>query len=427
MPSERFSILMMTDMRRTHANTSLDHIDAFEEYSRNDVYYYDPLGRVSSRYLELDEFDVLVVHYSLMVLSDYYLHPFFREKLSKYQGLKIQFIQDEYRQVEVMCRRIREVGTHILFSLYPPEKLELVYSQERLPGVKKYPTLAGYVPEKLLRQSLVPLAQRPLDIGYRGREVPYWLGHLGQDKVNIVKGFHRHIEGWGLRHDVSCKEEDRIYGPDWPRFIESCKAMLGTESGSSITDFDGGAQKRVGNYLSKQPSATYEEVHQAVLGEYEGNVVLNCISPRAFETAALRTAMVLFPGEYSGLLKPWVHYIPLAKDFSNFSEVVRSIKDHDLLAALVDRAHADLVASELYSYRAFVEEFDKIVERHATHHGSKSKVAYGQAMQEPVPKPALGWRSRLKNLMERAGVPPWLIRKFKRASRLVPGSPRDSA
>src|SRR5205814_6148693 len=138
-----------------------------------------------------------------------------------------------------------------------------------------------------------PLASRPLDIGYRGREVPYWLGRLGQEKTNIVNDFHRHIGNFPLRHDVSAKEEDRIYGPDWPRFIESCKTMLGTESGSSITDFDGGAEAQVRAYLQGRPDATFEEVHHAVLRPYEGNVVHSCISPRAFETAALGTAMVL--------------------------------------------------------------------------------------------------------------------------------------
>jgi hypothetical protein len=418
----------MADMQRSNANTILDHVDAFRDYSRHEVYFYDPRSRVKSRNLDFNEFDVVVLHYSIFVLSDGHLHPFFRANLARYQGLKIQFIQDDYRQIDPMCARIRELGIHVLFTLYSAHKIDQVYSPGRLPGVAKFSTLAGYVPDNLLTKTAPPSASRRLDVGYRGREVPYWLGHLGQEKTNIVKAFHHHVHGHALSHDVSCKEEDRIYGQDWPNFIASCRTMLGTESGSSVTDFDGSAEAQVRMYLESRPDAPYEEVHSAVLRTYEGNVVHNCISPRAFETAAMRTAMVLFPGEYSGILKPWVHYIPLEKDFSNFPEVVQAIKDDGLLTSMANRAFDDLVASGQYSYRSFIREFDEIVERHATHHGSPWKHGYELAVQEPVPKPAIPWRARLSHLAERAGMPPWLLRKLKDVAKGVlrpfRGSPR---
>lgn len=413
MASERFSILILTDMRRTGANTISDHVDAFKDYSRHDIYYYDPLGRTTSANLEFDEFDVVVLHYSIYAIRDGYLHPFFRAKLAKYQGLKVQFIQDDYRWIEQMCACIREMGIHLLFTLYAPEKIDLVYSPSRLPGVTKFSTLAGYVPQNLLNKPTIPIASRPIDVGYRGRELPFWLGHLGQEKTNIVKAFHRHVQGHPLKHDVSCKEEDRIYGADWPKFIESCKTMLGTESGSSITDFDGSAETRVLEYLQEHPDASYEEVHAAVLSPFEGNVVHNCISPRAFETAALRTAMVLFPGEYSGLLEPWVHYVPLEKDLANFTEVAKAIQDTDLLMTMVNRAYDDLVGGGRYSYRTFIAAFDAIIDRYATPHGVTSKTKYELAMQEPLINVPMGWRGRLRWLAETAGVPSWLVRKLK--------------
>jgi hypothetical protein len=320
-----------------------------------------------------------------------------------------------------MCCRIRELGINLLFTLYSPEKKAQVYSPARIPGVRTFSTLAGYVPDSLQNYDSAPIASRRLDFGYRGREVPYWLGDLGRDKVRIVQRFHERAISHSLTFDVSCLEEDRIYGEAWPKFIESCKAMLGTESGSSITDFDGSAQRSVLEYLKNRPDAGYEEVHAALLRSYEGNIVHNCISPRAFETAALRTAMVLFPGEYSGLLQPWVHYIPLAKDFSNFSQVVDSINDDDLLNTMVNRAHRDLIASGRFSYSEFVRDFDNTLDQFATHHGSNSKRAYEKAIQEPVPKPPLPWRSRLKRLAERVGVPPWVVRKLKSVANQAMG------
>jgi hypothetical protein len=53
-----------------------------------------------------------------------------------------------------------------------------------------------------------------------------------------------------------------------------------------------------------------------------------------------------------------VHYIPLRKDFSNFIEVVHAFRDPAVRARITDAAHKDVIASDRYSYRAFIEDFD---------------------------------------------------------------------
>jgi hypothetical protein len=140
--------------------------------------------------------------------------------------------------------------------------------------------------------------------------------------------------------------------------------MLGTESGVSITDFDGRAELKTRAYLATHPEADFWEVYEHVLNRYEGNLVENTISPRVFECVAHRTAMVLFPGEYSKALQPWAHYIPLQKDFSNIEEVVTKLRDLDFLNAMTQRAYCDLIESGRYSYQVMIKEFDKAVAEH---------------------------------------------------------------
>src|ERR1019366_1978300 len=108
-------------------------------------------------------------------------------QLAAYQGLKVQFIQDDYRRVHQLCAVIRQMGIHLLFTLYAPEKMDLAYSSELLPATTKFSTLAGYVPDNLIGIPARPLAERPIDVGYRSRNVSYWLGHLGQEKRRIVE------------------------------------------------------------------------------------------------------------------------------------------------------------------------------------------------------------------------------------------------
>jgi hypothetical protein len=89
----------------------------------------------------------------------------------------------------------------------------------------------------------------------------------------------------------------------------------------------------------------------------------NVISPRIFEAASLRTALVLHPGSYSGILEAWRHYIPLEKDFSNFDEVVRLIRDDAFLESLTEQAHADLIASRRYSFDAHTADLASTIRR----------------------------------------------------------------
>ena len=66
----------------------------------------------------------------------------------------------------------------------------------------------------------------------------------------------------------------------------------------------------------------------------------------------------MFPGEYSGVVRPWDHYIPLEKDFSNIDEVAEYVREPRLLEEMTSRAYDDLIASGAYSYRRFVAGFD---------------------------------------------------------------------
>jgi hypothetical protein len=357
----QLSVLLLCDDRPSHAPNVLEHIRALQRFSRHRVDTFNPHGVGRSRVLRLGAYDVVVIHYTIFVLSDNYLAPWFREQVAAFEGLKVQFIQDEYRQVDAVAERARELGINVLFSSVPAEAVPDVYGP-RLPGVDVVCTLTGYVPADLERRPRPPLAGRPLDVVYRGRSIPYWLGRLGQEKILIGREFLERAASTDLRCDIAWTEAERIYGEEWYGFLGSSRTTLGTESGASIVDFDGSLQARTDDYLRAHPAATFEEVERELLAPFEGNAVIQTISPRVFEAAALGTAMVNFTGRYSDAIEPWTHYVPLEKDFSNFEEVVSAVSDDAVLEPIAARAHADLVASGDYSLRRFVEGFDREIE-----------------------------------------------------------------
>jgi hypothetical protein len=367
------SVLLLADDRRDHAGNVLEHIRALQRFSRHRVDLFNPRGKTHSRLLRLENYDVVVVHYTLVALSDAYLAPWFRERIAEFGGLKVQFIQDEYRWVDAMTARMRELGIGLLFSSVPAEAVPDVYG-DRLPGVDIVTTLTGYVPAELEGAPMPALDDRPLDVVYRGRSIPFQLGRLGQDKVVIGREFLARAAATSLRCDIAWAEADRIYGDAWYRFLGSARTTLGTESGASIVDFDGSLQKLTESYLRANPTATFDEAEREILAPYEGNAVIRTISPRVFEAAALGTAMVNFTGRYSDAIEPWTHYVPLEKDFSNFDEVTATIQDTRMLDEMAARAHADLVASGRYSLPSFVRNFESELE---------ARVAPAQARPRP--------------------------------------------
>src|SRR6266542_3101873 len=105
--SERHSILLLCDDSRGHAGNVLQHIAALSQLSRHDVHLFNPVDRPeSARLLDLEEFDVVVIHYTIMITGGRYLSAELAEKIARFRGLKVQFLQDEYRQVDAVTSRL---------------------------------------------------------------------------------------------------------------------------------------------------------------------------------------------------------------------------------------------------------------------------------------------------------------------------------
>lgn len=357
---EPLRVLLLCDYREDIAATVREHIDALTRYSRHHVRMLSIFGDLPPR-LDLNHFDSVIIHYSLVACHNAYLSPRARAALRSFPGLKAIFVQDEYRHVDASIAAMREIGIHVLFTCVPDPEIEKVYSSERLPGVRKVNVLTGYVPEDLLKKEVLPYSERPIDIGYRARKVPAWLGDLGYEKYQIGRNFRDDAAGDGLLLDISFREEDRLYGEQWINFVARCKAMLGVESGASVFDFTGEIQHKVDDHARRNPGASFQELRRLYFADVDGKIALNQISPRCFEAAALRTLLVMYEGEYSGRMVPWRHYVPLKKDHSNHSEVIAVLKDASRAEQIIEAAYREVACNPNNTFQAFVDQFDKII------------------------------------------------------------------
>ena len=338
-----------------NASTVIDHLDAFGKFSRNNICVWSSMEGLPQQEV-LSTFDCIVIHYTLSLLYDSYIPHDSLKRIRDFTGIKILFIQDEYRRVDFVCDKIRYAGIDAIYTCAPKEIAEKIYSS--LQGkVKLLTTLTGYVPEKLKCLNGKAMSERRIDVGYRARKCPFWLGRKSHEKYLIGKLFAEKSQGSGLVCDISSSEKDRIYGSRWTDFILNCKTTLGTESGASIIDFTGRIEYDLNRYQAFRPFAKFEKVPSRYL-EKEGEIELQVISPRCFEAAALGTVMVMYPGTYSGILQPGVHFLPLEKDFSNIDEVVGFIQDDAKLEEIARNAKRDLVNSGRFSFESFIGEFD---------------------------------------------------------------------
>lgn len=355
-------ILLICDRPPAVAATLHHHIDSLAEFSVHRIHILPIFGSLPAA-LDLDRFDAIVLHWSLVVSDPAYVRPDARARIAAFPGVKAVFIQDEYRFVDRTIATFRELGIDVLFTCVPEGEIEKVYPEAHLPSMRKVNTLTGYVDLSLTRLAVPAPEDRPVDVGYRARRLPPWLGELGQEKSRIADRFETDAPSYGLRTDISCREEDRLYGSAWIRFMTSCKTILGVESGASVFDFDGSIQAAVEADLANDPTLDFETLRERHFKGEDGRIRLNQISPRCFEAAALRTVMVLYEGDYSGRLQAGRHYIALRKDHSNMAEVVAQLRDPQRLAAIADCAYREVALNPVNHISHFVREFDRALEK----------------------------------------------------------------
>ena len=352
------NILCVYAKRETYTSTVFEHLDSFRKYSRYSWSYLD-IRIFNDGSETLESFDAVFIHYSVR-LPLAQLSASGLERLRKFHGLKVLFIQDEYDGTNAVKKVISSIPFDLVFSVVPSHSLGKIYPQGEFHQTRFVSDLTGYVPDDLIGQmrQFTPPSKRSIVVAYRGRPLPVHYGRLGQEKVAIGHHVRDYCRKHGIPCDIEWDENLRIYGKDWYKFISSAKAMLGSESGSNVFDWDGSLQQAICHYRKEWPNATDQDVYRNIIEEREVDGLMNQVSPRIFEMAAAKTVMVLFDGAYSGVLEPNTHFLPLKKDFSNLDQIFAALADDIKVDAMAERVYKDIIFSERYSYRLFVNRVD---------------------------------------------------------------------
>lgn len=348
-------ILFIYSPRANHVTTTFQFVDAFRRHSRHHIDY---LSCSTESELDLSAYDAVWLNYCARLVVPGAVSGAIKSALARYEGPKFVAIQDEYEQTGLARQELRAIGATHIMTCVPADSIEYVYPRAMFPDTSFETVLTGYVPDGLDAASAgQALANRPIHLGYRGRSLSWRYGMLGAQKIGIGVNALAACRERSIPCDIAVDESSRIYGDAWFDFIRSCRATLGSESGSNVFDFDGSIAAR---FSSSTPAPEDAPDLVDLVARREREIKMGQISPRIFEVAALGSALVLIRGSYSGAIEPEEHYLAVDPDYSNLGSVVERLADVEALQAMADRTRRHLIEFGRYSYASFVGRIDAL-------------------------------------------------------------------
>jgi hypothetical protein len=392
----RVLLVYMTPHPRAVRLTIRQHLDALERLPSAWVLPYNAVNGIPG-WLGRIDFDAVVLDTTILCMRWTPGYEDWRRRsdwIAELDALKIALPQDEYHHSDTLDEWLDDVGVTVIGTV-----LDDRHRDELYPRMSKkaafYELLTGYIDESAadrLRPRLQPLRGRELDLVYRARNLPYWLGSHGQLKHVIGEAVAERAPAHGLRADISTRQAQTVLGDAWLDFMAGGRATIGAESGSSTLDRRGELSIHLDELLTENPELTFEEYAQHMpLGwdDYE----FFAISPRHLEAVVTKTAQILVEGNYSGVLEAHRHYVPVRRDLSDLDDALEAARDHALLESLAEQAYTDIYESGRYGFRRLTDTVEEMLNTHA-----RSGRGRGPAPFRPLVETAAaaeGWAERV--------------------------------
>jgi hypothetical protein len=367
----------LASIRRANINFSF----CLVKYARENDYvlhcYNDPI----TDQIRNGDFDAIILDVSFLALRFHKKTVDFEDLLKKYEFLKhskavkIALPQDDYDNSETLSKWLLDWNVNVVFTPCYDYR-ETIYPS-LISKIDFHKSLTGYIDEKdidILSRYALPFEERTIDIGFRARTLPAYIGRLGQIKSNLSKNFLDSIKNIDIKMniDVSNRDEDTIMGEDWLKFLGNCRFTLGSESGSSMLDPYGHIREKISNYLRLHSNANFEQVEAACF-PCEDKYKFSAVSPRVFEAAIAKSCQILIEGTYLDVLKPQEHYISLKPDFSNIKEVIGKMQDTENVKRMIDNCYKVLIESEEFHYKTFAKQILDVIITHQSKRGLIAK------------------------------------------------------
>jgi hypothetical protein len=208
-----------------------------------------------------------------------------------------------------------------------------------------------------------PHCKRKIDVSYRASKLDENFGSLGQLKWQIAEKFKESVPlNFGLCIDISTNSKDTITGKKWHNFIENSKFCLAVPSGSSLLDPDNKIRNCINKYKALNKNLLFRQIEKNCFPQQDNKFIFSMISPRNIEAALAETVQIAVIGNYSGLMKPMDHYIPLEKNCNNIKEVISMMKDNILIKKIKKNCKDSILSEPRLRQKIIVDEIIEFAE-----------------------------------------------------------------
>lgn len=362
----RVLLLYRTPHPRSMRLSTAQHLAALRRIDGEVVLYNANHGAPS--WLRGLRFDAIILHETLLSMR---WSPWFQrlkrrlDWVSDVAALKVAFPQDDYDHAHVLDDWLSELGVGVVCSILDDRHRGDVYPS-LVKNATFYETLTGYIDEdsaERFRTRMTPAEARPYDIVYRAKQHPFLYGSQGRQKYAIGIAVADRSASHGLTCDISTRSQETVLGDAWLDFMGSARATIGTESGSSVLDRRGEIHRRVEEVLTENPSATFDEVSARMPPGWDDHEFF-VVSPRHLEAVVTKTAQILVRGQYSGVLQPERHYVPIAPDFSDLDDALEQVRDIAHMKRIAERVYEDVYLSGLYTSARLTDLVETVLEKH---------------------------------------------------------------
>lgn len=270
--------------------------------------------------------------------------------LRKINGPRFLFMGNEHRELAIKVAIANEMDCRAIFTQLPDDVAQKIYG----PYFKGDIVSVPHGLNENAFQNITPLEKRTIDIGYRGEKYPFYLGHNERD-ILFEKLAHQTIKP-ELKTDFSAGRGRgrRLPRTQWAQFLNNCRATVATEPGCNYLSMSDKIRFKVGDYVEKNPTTTFEEVNKKFIEPLVQNGIYHSgriISSRHFDSIGCGTAIISFAGRFNDILKPEENYIVMNADLSNLDSVLNKVTDTPYLKDLTARTRDMVLKKHCLKHR----------------------------------------------------------------------------
>lgn len=356
-------LIIYADSSFLRRRTVSAYLNSFDRYLEDCyVYYHNAILNKLPFIPFFRSVDIVIYHHSVTTVWD---RKSYIRKLEKFAKMndssskRIALMQDEYKNIDLVRKMVDVLHIDLICSVAPESEWEKIYGKEIVNSGRLKAVLTGYLEEDANKFTLNHKRQvREIDVGYRGdwSKLHIKLGKLGNLKNTFPSNVLNSQESKYLKLDIKLGKKWFLNGRAWPKFLSDCRYVLGVPSGSSVLDRDGTIESEIKSRITKDKNVSVKALYDDIVKSEDGSLDLAVLSPRHFEAIANGCCQILIRSNYNGILKPWVHYIPVESDFKDLDGALKVVNDESLRLKILDNCYKDILSNKSYYYSSYVNE-----------------------------------------------------------------------